>query len=66
MFSTYNPTKLKIIVNKGGLISGNIQELNVDKLINDEGKLLSTEKISGTAKEISNKNGAKNGAMARL
>ena len=47
----------KIIVNKGGLISGNIQELNVDKLINDEGKLLSTEKISGTAKEISNKNG---------
>jgi len=47
----------KIIVNKGGLISGNIQELNVDKLINDEGKLLSTEKINGTAKEISNKNG---------
>ena len=47
----------KIIVNKGGLISGNIQELNVDKLINDEGKLLSTEKINGTVKEISNKNG---------
>ncbi|MFA3905152.1 two-partner secretion domain-containing protein [Fusobacterium nucleatum] len=47
----------KIIVNKGGLISGNIQELDVDKLINDEGKLLSTEKINGTAKEISNKNG---------
>ena len=47
----------KTIVNKGGLISGNIQELNVDKLINDEGKLLSTEKINGTAKEISNKNG---------
>ena len=47
----------KIIVNKGGLISGNIQELDVDKLINDEGKLLSTEKINGIAKEISNKNG---------
>ena len=47
----------KTIVNKGGLISGNIQELNVDKLINDEGKLLSTEKINGTAKEISNVNG---------
>ncbi|PGH24646.1 hypothetical protein RN90_03970 [Fusobacterium animalis] len=47
----------KTIVNKGGLISGNIQELNVDRLINDEGKLLSTEKISGTAKETSNKNG---------
>ena len=47
----------KTIVNKGGVITGNIQELNVDKLINDEGKLLSTEKISGTAKEISNKNG---------
>ena len=47
----------KIIVNKGGVITGNIQELNVDRLINDEGKLLSTEKISGTAKEISNKNG---------
>ena len=47
----------KTIVNKGGVISGNIQELNVDKLINDEGKLVSTEKISGTAKEISNKNG---------
>ena len=47
----------KIIVNKGGLISGNIQELNVDRLINDEGKLLSTEKINGTAKEISNING---------
>ena len=47
----------KTIVNKGGLISGNIQELNVDKLINDEGKLLSTEKINGTVKEISNKNG---------
>ena len=47
----------KTIVNKGGLISGNIQKLNVDKLINDEGKLLSTEKINGTAKEISNKNG---------
>ena len=47
----------KTIVNKGGIISGNIQELNVDKLINDEGKLLSTEKISGTAKKISNKNG---------
>ncbi|WP_339008685.1 hemagglutinin repeat-containing protein [Fusobacterium animalis] len=47
----------KTIVNKGGLISGNIQELNVDRLINDEGKLLSTEKISGTAKKISNKNG---------
>ena len=47
----------KTIVNKGGLISGNIQELNVDRLINDEGKLLSTEKINGTAKEISNKNG---------
>ncbi|WP_339071266.1 hemagglutinin repeat-containing protein [Fusobacterium animalis] len=47
----------KTIVNKGGLISGNIQELNVDKLINDEGKLVSTEKINGTAKEISNKNG---------
>ena len=47
----------KIIVNKGGVITGNIQEINVDKLINDEGKLLSTEKISGTAKEISNKNG---------
>ena len=47
----------KTIVNKGGVITGNIQELNVDKLINDEGKLLSTEKISGTAKEISNVNG---------
>ena len=47
----------KIIVNKGGVITGNIQELNVDRLINDEGKLLSTEKINGTAKEISNKNG---------
>ena len=47
----------KTIVNKGGLISGNIQELNVDRLINDEGKLLSTEKISGTAKKISNVNG---------
>jgi len=47
----------KIIVNKGGVISGNIQELNVDRLINDEGNLLSTEKINGTAKEISNKNG---------
>jgi len=47
----------KIIVNKGGLIKGNIQELNADKLENDEGKLVSTEKISGTVKEISNKNG---------
>ena len=47
----------KIIVNKGGLIKGNIQELNVDKLENDEGKLVSTEKISGKVKEISNKNG---------
>ena len=47
----------KIIVNKGGLIKGNIQELNVDKLENDGGKLLSTEKISGKVKEISNKNG---------
>ena len=47
----------KIIVNKGGLITGNIQELNTDKLINDEGKLLSTEKISGRVKEISNKDG---------
>ena len=47
----------KTIVNKGGIITGNIQELNVDKLINDEGKLVSTEKINGTAKEISNKNG---------
>ena len=47
----------KTIVNKGGIITGNIQELNVDRLINDEGKLLSTEKISGTAKETSNKNG---------
>ncbi|WP_335984030.1 hemagglutinin repeat-containing protein, partial [Fusobacterium polymorphum] len=47
----------KIIVNKGGLIKGNIQELNVNKLINDEGKLVSTEKISGRVKEISNKNG---------
>ena len=47
----------KIIVNKGGLIKGNIQELNVDKLENDEGKLVSTEKISGRVKEISNKNG---------
>ena len=47
----------KIIVNKGGLIKGNIQELNVDKLENDEGKLVSTEKISGRVKEISNKGG---------
>ena len=47
----------KIIVNKGGLITGNIQELNTDKLENDGGKLFSTEKISGTVKEISNKNG---------
>ena len=47
----------KIIVNKGGLIKGNIQELNTDKLENDEGKLVSTEKISGRVKEISNKNG---------
>ncbi|MHB9305892.1 hypothetical protein ACW0UU_00120, partial [Fusobacterium polymorphum] len=47
----------KIIVNKGGLITGNIQELNADKLENDGGKLLSTEKISGRVKEISNKNG---------
>ena len=47
----------KIIVNKGGLITGNIQKLNIDKLINDGGKLVSTEKISGTVKEISNKNG---------
>ena len=47
----------KIIVNKGGLIKGNIQELNTDKLENDGGKLLSTGKISGTVKEISNKNG---------
>ena len=47
----------KTTVNKGGIITGNIQELNVDKLINDEGKLVSTEKINGTAKEISNKNG---------
>ena len=47
----------KIIVNKGGLITGNIQKLNIDKLINDRGKLVSTEKISGTVKEISNKNG---------
>uniref|UniRef100_UPI003009DBC7 hypothetical protein n=1 Tax=Fusobacterium nucleatum subsp. polymorphum TaxID=76857 RepID=UPI003009DBC7 len=47
----------KIIVNKGGLIKGNIQELNADKLENDEGKLVSTEKISGRVKEISNKNG---------
>ncbi|WP_338978320.1 hemagglutinin repeat-containing protein [Fusobacterium nucleatum] len=53
----------KTIVNKGGLISGNIQELNVDKLINDEGKLLSTEKISGTAKETSNKNGEISGTQ---
>ena len=53
----------KTIVNKGGLISGNIQKLNVDKLINDEGKLLSTEKISGTAKEISNKNGEISGTQ---
>ena len=47
----------EIIVNKGGLITGNIQKLNIDKLINDGGKLVSTEKISGTVKEISNKNG---------
>ena len=47
----------KIIVNRGGLITGNIQKLNIDKLINDGGKLVSTEKISGTVKEISNKNG---------
>ena len=47
----------KIIVNKGGLITGNIQKLNIDKLINDGGKLVSTEKISGRVKEISNKNG---------
>ena len=47
----------KIIVNKGGLITGNIQKFNIDKLINDGGKLVSTEKISGTVKEISNKNG---------
>ena len=47
----------KIIVNKGGLIKGNIQELNADKLENDEGKLVSTGKISGRVKEISNKNG---------
>ena len=47
----------KIIVNKGGLITGNIQELNTDKLENDGGKLLSTGKISGRVKEISNKNG---------
>ncbi|MHB9303688.1 filamentous hemagglutinin N-terminal domain-containing protein, partial [Fusobacterium polymorphum] len=47
----------KIIVNKGGLITGNIQELNADKLENDGGKLLSTEKISGRVKEISNKDG---------
>ena len=47
----------KIIVNKGGLITGNIQKLNIDKLINDGGKLVSTEKISGIVKEISNKNG---------
>ena len=47
----------KIIVNKGGLITGNIQELNADKLENDGGKLLSTGKISGRVKEISNKNG---------
>ena len=53
----------KTIVNKGGLISGNIQKLNVDKLINDEGKLLSTEKISGTAKEISNVNGEISGTQ---
>ena len=53
----------KTIVNKGGVISGNIQELNVDKLINDEGKLLSTEKISGTAKKISNKNGEISGTQ---
>ncbi|MHB9303774.1 hypothetical protein ACW0S0_02495, partial [Fusobacterium polymorphum] len=47
----------KIIVNKGGLIKGNIQELNADKLENDGGKLVSTEKISGRVKEISNKDG---------
>ena len=47
----------KIIVNKGGLITGNIQELNADKLENDGGKLLSTGKIRGRVKEISNKNG---------
>ena len=47
----------KIIVNKGGLITGNIKELNADKLENDGGKLVSTEKISGRVKEISNKNG---------
>jgi len=47
----------KIIVNKGGLIKGNIQELNIDKLENDEGKIVSIEKISGRVKEISNKNG---------
>mgnify|MGYP000977875796 FL=1 len=47
----------KIIVNKGGLITGNIQELNADKLENDKGKLVSTGKISGRVKEISNKGG---------
>ncbi|WP_158612586.1 hypothetical protein, partial [Leptotrichia sp. OH3620_COT-345] len=44
----------KIIDNKNGIIKGNIKKINADKLINDEGQLLSNEKIEGIIKETSN------------
>ena len=52
----------KIIDNRNGIIKGNIKRLNADKLINDNGQLLSNEKIEGIIKETSNIRGEISGA----
>ena len=44
----------KVIDNRNGIIKGNIKKLNADRLINDNGQLLSNEKIEGIIKETSN------------
>jgi len=52
----------KIIDNRNGIIKGNIKRLNADRLINDNGQLLSNEKIEGIIKETSNIRGEISGA----
>ena len=47
----------KNINNARGEITGNIGKLNVERLINDDGKLTSSKRLEGIIKETSNRNG---------
>ena len=44
----------KVIDNKNGTLKGNIKEIDANKFINDEGKILTNEKLDIAAKEGSN------------